>query len=364
MEITAAVARGPDVPFTLERLTLAAPGAGEVVVRMAASGICHSDLTAKRNFPAGVPIVLGHEGAGVVEEVGPEVEGVRVGDHVLVTYASCGGCTRCRTGTPGYCDQWATLNAGRFGAESPLAQDGQPVVGAFFGQSSFATHIVTTPRNLIVVGDDVDLAMTAAFGCGIQTGAGAVANVLRPEPDSSVVIFGVGGVGMAAVMAARALGVGRLIAVDLSAARLEVAGELGADVLVDGAADEVAAQVVSATGGGATHALDTTGIAGVVASAVDALAPLGVLALVALGEATLPIEVAKLIGQGKTLRGSIEGDGDPQRFVPRLVDWYRRGEFPMEKIVMTYPFGAINDAVAAAHSGAVVKPVLTFPFVE
>lgn len=167
MEITAAVARGADAPFTVERLTLAEPGAGEVLVRIVATGICHSDLTAKKNFPAELPIVLGHEGAGIVERIGPGVEAVAVGDHVLVTYSSCQTCEQCRSGLPGYCENWAILNAGRFGAESPLAKDGAEVVGAFFGQSSFASHILTGTANLVVVDPDVDLAMTAAFGCGV-----------------------------------------------------------------------------------------------------------------------------------------------------------------------------------------------------
>jgi aryl-alcohol dehydrogenase len=360
MQITAAVARGAEKPFSVERATLAAPADDEVLVRLVASGVCHSDLAAKQNFPADMPIVLGHEGAGVVERVGAAVTGVAEGDHVLLTYASCGACPRCAAGLPGYCDEWVVRNGGRFGEASPLRVDGEPVVGAFFGQSSFASHVLTSVRNLVVVDADVDLTLTAPFGCGIQTGAGTMTNVLRPNADSAVVVFGVGGVGMAALMAARALGVGTLVAVDLSAARLDIARDLGADLVVDGTAQDVVAQITRATGGGATHALDTTGLAPVVANAIDALAPLGTLALVALGEPTLPIEVAKLIGQGKTLRGSIEGDGDPREFIPRLLDWYRAGRFPMEKIVRTYPLEKINDAVADAECGAVIKPVLTF----
>ena len=360
MHITAAVAHGADAPFTVERLELADPRPDEVLVRIVASGICHSDLTARQSFPAELPVVLGHEGAGIVEWVGSEIDGVRPGDHVLVTYSSCGACGRCDRGTPGYCDRWVELNGGRYGSDSPLTRDEQPIVGAFFGQSSFASHIITAARNLVVVDTDVDLAMTAAFGCGVQTGAGTLANVLRPDSSSSVVIFGVGGVGMAALMAARALGVGTVVAVDLSASRLEIAAALGADVVVDGASDDVAAEIVAATKGGATHALDTTGVDSVIANAIDSLAPLGILAVVALGEPVLPIEVAKLIGQGKTLRGSVEGDVDPQQFLPQLVDWYRNGKFPMEKIVRTYAFDSINDAVAAAADGSIIKPVLTF----
>ncbi len=240
MEITAAVARGASAPFSVERLTLMPPGADEVLVRIVASGICASDLTAKKNFPAEMPIVLGHEGAGVVEQVGANVKGVTVGDHVVVTFDSCGSCVRCEGGLPGYCEDWVGLNAGRFGAESPLVNGEVPVVGGFFGQSSFASHVLASVRSLVVVDRDVDLAMIAGFACAIQTGAGTVANVLRPGSESSLVVFGVGGVGMAAVMAARALGVGTVVAVDLSAPRLDLARELGADFAIDGDADDVA----------------------------------------------------------------------------------------------------------------------------
>ncbi|CAM2798754.1 NAD(P)-dependent alcohol dehydrogenase [Skermania piniformis] len=360
-EIIAAVARGAAEPFTIERLTLATPRAGEVVVRLVASGICQSDLTAKHNFPAELPIVLGHETAGVVEQLGSEVTGIEVGDHVLVTYASCGNCRRCDAGLPGYCDHWVRLNGGRYGANSPLTTtDGQPVVGGFFGQSSFATHLVASARSVVVVDQDLDLTLIAAFGCGVQTGAGAVVNVLQPESDSAVAIFGVGGVGISAVMAARALGVSTVIAVDLSADRLHVAGELGATTLIDGAADDVATQIRAATGDGTTHALDTTGIDTVVATAIESLAPRGTLAVVGLGEPVIPIEVAKLIGLGKTVRGSIEGDADPHRFLPQLIDWYRTGKLPMDRIIRRYPLEAINAAVADCARGEVIKSVLTF----
>ncbi|MQY25916.1 NAD(P)-dependent alcohol dehydrogenase [Nocardia aurantia] len=360
MDIIAAVARGADAPFTVEAATLRPPGPGEVLVRVVAAGICHTDLSARRNFPADLPIVLGHEGAGVVEAVGDGVTAVATGDHVLVTYSSCGACRYCAAGHPGYCAEWVVRNGGRFGEQSPLRVGGEPVVGGFFGQSSFASHIVTGVRNLVRVGPDVNLTRTAAFGCGIQTGAGAVANVLRPPAGATVAIFGTGGVGMAALLAARALGAGTVVAVDIAPARLELARALGADVVVDGAEPDVAARIADATHGGVSHALDTTGLAPVIAQAIDALAPLGTLALVALGEPTLPIEVAKLIGQGKTLRGCLEGDGDPQHFLPVLLDWFRRGLFPMDRLIRTYPLGKINDAVADCASGAVVKPVLTF----
>nr|WP_198428626.1 NAD(P)-dependent alcohol dehydrogenase [Nocardia bovistercoris] len=341
-------------------MTLRAPHADEVLVRVVASGICHTDATTRAAFPPGLPIVLGHEGAGVVEAVGEQVTDVAVGDHVLLTYQSCGLCAECSNALPGYCADWAMLNAGKFGPDSPLRADAEPVTGSFFGQSSFASHVLATRRNLVVVDPEVDLVEVAAFGCAVQTGAGAVTEVLAPDASSVLAVFGVGGVGMSAVMAARAVGVGTVVAVDLSPARLELAATLGADVVIEGAED-VAARIRAIGKGGATHALDTTGAAPVIATAINALSARGVLALVGLGASPLPIEVSALIGRGKTLRGSIEGDVDPHTFLPRLVDWYREGKLPMRHLVRAYPVARINEAMADAASGAVVKPVITFP---
>ncbi|MFE3543342.1 NAD(P)-dependent alcohol dehydrogenase [Nocardia sp. NPDC059177] len=359
MAITAAVSAGADDPLTLRQLRLRAPRPDEVLVRVLASGICHTDLTTRAAVPAELPIVLGHEGAGVVEAVGAQVTGVAIGDLVLLTYQSCGTCAECRRGFPGYCAQWAVLNAGRFGADSPLTGESGPVVGAYFGQSSFASHVLATARNLVVVDPGVDPVLVAAFGCAVQTGAGVVAEVLAPGPDSVLAVFGVGGVGMSAVMAARALGVGTVVAVDLSPQRLALAAELGADLTIAAGAGDAAAHIAEL--GGATHALDTTGAAPVIATALQSLTARGTLALVGLGPSPLPIDVAALIGRGKTLRGSIEGDVDPQVFLPRLIDWHRRGLLPMERVVRSYPIDRINEAIADMASGAVVKAVVTFP---
>ncbi|WP_280308141.1 NAD(P)-dependent alcohol dehydrogenase [Nocardia neocaledoniensis] len=361
MDIVAAVSAGADTPLTVRTLTLRAPRPDEVLVRVLACGICHTDLTARAAVPATMPIVLGHEGAGVVEAVGGDVAGVAVGDRVLLTYQSCGNCPECVRGLPGYCAQWAVRNAGRFGADSPLSSESGPVVGAFFGQSSFASHVLTTPRNLVVVDPDLDPVRIAAFGCSVQTGAGVVAEVLAPDASSVLAIFGVGAVGMSALLAARALGVGTVVAVDLSPDRLALAAELGADLVLDGGAGDVAARIAALPGGGATHALDTTGAAPVLATALDSLTARGVLAVVGLGSSPVPVDVAGLIGRGKTLRGSMEGDVDPRVFLPRLTEWYRRGLLPMDKLVRAYPVDRINDAVADMATGTVIKAVVTFP---
>ncbi|RMI30962.1 NAD(P)-dependent alcohol dehydrogenase [Nocardia stercoris] len=360
MDITAAVARGADAPLAFETVTLEDPRADEVLVRIVATGVCHTDLVTKSVFPAELPIVLGHEGSGIVEQVGSAVTDVRPGDRVLLTYSSCGDCSRCTSGLPSYCENFVILNTsgGRADFTSPLSIDGTRVMGAFFGQSSFATHALVSRRNVVVVDRDTDLVTYAPFGCGVQTGAGAVANVMRPRPGDSVVIFGVGGVGMSALLAARALDVENVVAVDLSAERLAVAKELGASTVIDGAAEDVVAQVHAATGGGATFALDTTALNPVIATALQALAPMGTLVLVGLGEPTMDLEIGHLTGNGKAVRGCIEGSCDPQEFIPQLIAWHRAGKFPIEKVIRTYPFWEINQAVHDAESGSTIKPVL------
>ena len=235
-----------------------------------------------------------------------------------------------------------------------------PVYGSFFGQSSFASHALAYESNLVVVGDDVDLSVAAPLGCGVQTGAGAVLNVLRPAGDASLVVFGAGGVGLSAVMVAKAAGVGTIIAVDPVADRRRIATELGATATVDPASDDVVDAIRQLTGAGATHALDTTAIGAVINQAIAALAALGTLALVGVGTPEVAIDVQSVIGGGKTIRGVIEGDAVAQQFVPRLLELHAEGRLPLEKLIRTYDFDDIDTAVADAASGATIKPVLVF----
>jgi aryl-alcohol dehydrogenase len=361
MKITAAVSRGAASGFAMEQVRLDDPRPDEILVRLVAVGVCHTDLATKSLYPDGVPVVLGHEGAGIVESVGADVSGVRAGDHVLLSFASCGVCPQCRADHRAYCERFQLLNSSgrRADGSATISDDAGPISGSFFGQSSFATHALATRDNVVVVDDDLDLTVAAPFGCGIQTGAGAVINVLEPGTDSRVVVFGAGGVGMAAIMAAKALGVVTIVAVDLAESRRDIALSVGATHVIDGAADDVAAQILEATGGGATHAFDTTGVGAVINTAIRALAPLGTLVIVGLG-AQLTIDPMALISGGKTIRGSIEGDAQPQDLIPQLVRWHAEGLLPIERIVTPYPFADIDRAVADARSGVTIKPVLTF----
>jgi aryl-alcohol dehydrogenase len=355
----AAVSTHADKPFVIEELDLDEPRPDELLVRVEAVGLCHTDLAVRGMWPEGVPIVLGHEGAGVVERVGTEVTDVRPGDTVLLSFASCGDCDPCAARTPAYCTRFqeANVSGGRLDGSHTLHGSQGPVSGAFFGQSSFSRYALCARRNAVVIGPGLDLTHVAAFGCGIQTGAGAVVNVLRPPPDSRLVVFGLGGVGMAAVMAGAIREVRTIVGVDLSAARRETALHVGATHVIDGADPDVLGAVRDVTGGGATHALDTTAVPAVIRAAAQALASRGTLAVVGLG-ADVTLDVQDLIGGGKTVRGTIEGDADPQTFVPQLVEWYQEGRLPMGRIVTTYPFTEIDRAVAGMRDGTAVKPVL------
>ena len=360
MRTRAALVRDSADDFTVEDVELRELRAGEVLVKIAAVGVCHTDLAVKASAgSSATPVVLGHEGAGVVEEIGPGVTGMSVGDHVILTFASCGACDLCLRGKPSYCDHFRALNSGGLTTTDDAAhtQGGRPVRGGFFGQSSFATHAIASPANAIVVPPDLDLTTIAPLGCGIQTGAGSVLNLLRPPPGSSVMIVGLGGVGMAGLMAAVACGAKHVVAVDPVASRRDVAQSLGATCAL-APSDDLVAEVLDHTDGGATHALDTTGRGDAIGQAFDSLSRTGHLVLVGLGMPDLTLSGAALMSGGRSVTGSIEGDAVPREFIPLLAQMYRDGQLPLDRIVRKYAFGDINRAIADMRTGDVIKPVL------
>jgi aryl-alcohol dehydrogenase len=357
MHTSAALSSSLELPMSIATVDLADPGPGEVLVRVVAAGICHTDLVTRSFWPADrSPMVFGHEGAGVVEAVGAGVDHV---DQVVMSFRSCGACTACREGHPAYCDMFVLLNAsgGRADGSSPLSLDGVPVYGSFFGQSSFATHAISHADNTVVVDPDVDLSVAAPFGCSVQTGAGTVLNVLKPERGTWVVVYGAGGVGLAAVMAAVALGA-EVVVVDPIPERRALAIELGARAAIDPSAAAISDAVVDATLGGANHTLDTTALPDVINSAVRALAPCGGLALVGLGAPEVTLTVADLMSKGRSIMGVIEGDARPHKTLPALLSMHRDGVLPVEKLIRSYEFADINTAFADAAAGRVIKPVL------
>lgn len=333
------------------------PVGDEVLVRIDAVGICHTDVSVAARFRK-LPMVFGHEGAGTVVEAGPEAT-PRVGDQVVLTFASCGTCPSCQADTPAYCERSTDLNmrGGRRDESSALHADGVPIGGGFFGQSSFCTYAIAGSRNAVVLPEPIDPALAAPLGCSVQTGVGAVLNVLAPQPADALVVFGAGAVGLSAIMGARIAGCRDVIAVDPIAERRALATDLGATVTVDPTATDVGAAVLELTGGVAA-AVDTTARPDVLAAAVGVLRERGTLALLGLGALTAELPVALIMGKGLTVRGVVEGDSEPQTFIPRLVDLHGRGELPLDKFVTRYRFNDFDRAWAAAKAADVVKPVL------
>jgi aryl-alcohol dehydrogenase len=351
LQVTAALVEGARDPFRLETLELADPGADELIVRVVASGICQTDVHARDDyFGIPFPCVFGHEGAGVVEQTGSAVAKVRRGDRVVMVSPSCGSCAACRRGLPGYCALARKIKfSGRLrDGREPFRRGSTPVFGAFFQQSSFATHALATEGNVVKVPDHVPLEQAAAFACGVNTGAGAVFNVLRPHPGSSIAIFGGGAVGLAALMAARIAGCTTIAVADPHENRLELARELGAT------------QVFKEKPAGAfDFALEAAGSPVALRNALDSLAPLGVCCLVGSARKGVDaqIEMAQL-QHGRTVRGCIQGDAPPDTFVPALFEHFRAGKLPVEQLIAYYDFAEVNRAVADSLSGKTVKPVL------
>ena len=361
---TCAVVREPGGPFLLEEVELSAPRPDEVLVEVVAAGMCHTDLLVRDSRPDSLPAVLGHEGAGIVRETGSAVRGVAAGDKVVLSFPSCGRCSRCVTGRSAYCDSIAELKFGCSRPDGSVAttdRDGRPVGDHFFGQSSFGTFAVAGARSVVKVPDDVDLRLAGPLACGVQTGAGTVLDVLRVSPGSTVAVFGTGSVGLCAVMAARLCGAGTIVAVNRRASRLELASRFGATHLVSPEQVDPVEAIRDATGGrGVDFVLETTGVPEVLTQAVRSLDSLGTCAFVGTGApgVTGGIPMLEAMLKGQTVRGVLQGDSTPSRMIPRLLELQGRGLLPFDQLVTHYPLAEINQAAADCVSGDVVKPVL------
>ncbi len=366
MEAIAAITREANAPFVIEPIEVEAPRAGEVRVKIAAVGICHTDLA----FASGLmgspfPMVLGHEGAGTVEAVGEGVTKVAVGDKVLLTFNSCGHCATCHSHDPAYCHDFTLLNfAGiRPDGSTPLSQNGTPLSGNFFGQSSFASSAIANERNVLKVSPDADLAMLAPLGCGVQTGAGAVLRSLAASPGSSLVVIGGGAVGLSAVLGGVIAGCPTIILIEPQAERRALGLSLGATHAVDPGVGDTTEAVRAILPGGVNNIVDTSGHEGAIAAAIGMLAPKGALGLVGVPgslEALLHLPIIAAITYGYTVKGIIEGDSDPDVFLPELIAHREAGRLPVDRFTKTYPFDQINQAIDDAHHGKCIKAVLTF----
>jgi aryl-alcohol dehydrogenase len=362
VKVIAAVAYQEQKLFSVEPIDLSEPGRDGILVRIVGVGLCHTDVKAREGMGVPLPAVLGHEGAGIVERVGSGVTKIAPGDHVVLTGDSCGTCRPCLGGSSVYCEQMFALNFGDGRAGEPGSfQKGELAIhGHFFGQSSFANYAVSRSRNTIPVRRDAPLEILGVLGCGVQTGAGAVLRSLQPGTGNTIAIFGVGPVGLSAVMGAVVRGCSAIIAVDVLESRLEMATRLGAThgVRAD-TTRKTAEEIRKLVPGGVDYAFDTTGRVDSNQQAIDSLAVKG-----HFGFCATPSQgpnMSTVMARGLSIRGIVQGDSVPDVFIPELIDLYMQGRFPFDRLVTKYPFEKINQAIEDQASGKVVKPVFTFP---
>lgn len=360
MQIEAWIQRAPGEPLRQERLDLAAPSSDEILVRLTATGVCHTDLIAEHLVP--LPAVFGHEGAGIVAAVGSGVANLRPGDRVVLTFGSCGSCRHCHDSAPAYCEHAHELNFGGARLDGSLTlrdATGQPVHGAFFQQSSFATHALATARNAVHVPDDFPLELAAPLGCGVQTGAGAVLNTLAVPAGSSIAIFGAGTVGLSAVMVAALLDCKPLVVVDVNTQRLQLARELGATHTIAAGTGSNVEAIREITRGGAMYSLETAGARQSFKDSIECLARRGVCGLATVPDLGRPFEYAPLpILQGRTVVGVLEGSSVPDIFIPQLMNLHLQGHLPYDRLCSYYEFAQLPQAIEDVRAGRVVKPVL------
>jgi aryl-alcohol dehydrogenase len=358
MRISAAVSRGGEPAPIIEQLELEDPRPGELRVRLVATGICHTDLHEHPGRHAPHPIVLGHEGAGIVEALGEGVRGFEPGDHVILSGSSCGQCVSCLAGRPTYCDLAMPLCFGGRRLDGSTALEGGAVHSHFFGQSSFASHAVVPERTAVKMARDLPLEKLGPLGCGVITGAGAVIEAFQLGFGDSLAVFGAGGVGLSAVMAARLVGASRIVAVDLVPQRLELAREFGATDCFLGTEEGLAGKIRQVTGRGVGFSFNSTTVPAVHSTALECLAMNGTAGFVAAPRGDWAPAMFPMLAGGRQLRGILGGDANPRTFLPQLAEYWRQGRFPFDRLLTFYPFAEIERAFADAHSGKAIKPVL------
>lgn len=358
MKISAAISRGGTPAPVIEELEQEEPRAGEMRVRLVATGICHTDLHEHPGRHAPQPIVLGHEGAGVVEKLGEGVRGFSVGDHVILSGSSCGTCPSCLDNRPTYCDLAMPLCFGGKRLDGSTALEGGAVHSHFFGQSSFASHAIVPERTAVKMDKDLPLEKLGPLGCGVVTGAGGVIEALKVGFSDTIAVFGVGGVGLSALMAARLVGAKRIVAVDVVPERLELARELGATDTILAIEDGIGEKVRKITGRGVDFSFNTTTVPAVHSWALECLAMNGTAGFVAAPRGDWKPPMFAILAGGKQLRGILGGDAHPGLFIPKLVEFWRQDRFPFDRLLTFYPFVEIARAFEEAHSGKAIKPVL------
>jgi aryl-alcohol dehydrogenase len=365
MKASAAVAWSKGESLTIETIELDEPQDNEVLVRIVGAGLCHTDVIMRdQYYPLPMPLILGHEGAGVVTKVGAGVTKVAPGDHVILTYRTCGHCKNCVQAMPCYCENIYPLNfrCCRPDGSSTVRGEarGCAIHGSFFGQSSFATHALASERNVIKVEKDIPLEVLAPIGCGVHTGAGTVMNLLKPGVGSNLIVFGVGSVGLSAVMAARIMGCAKIVAVDRVDSRLALAKEVGATHAFAALTPELVNIIREAIGDGADYAIDTTGNHDIIRLAMECLRAPGTCAVIGgtHGGQNLTLKYDSLF-YGRTVVGAVGGACNHEMLFPQLIEYYRQGRFPFDKLITYYKLDEVNRALEDTARGDVVKAVLT-----
>jgi alcohol dehydrogenase len=354
------------LPLEVQWVELDPPGPGEVLVRVAAAGLCHSDLSViEGNRPRPLPIVLGHEAAGVVAEVGAGVEDLRPGDHVVCVFVpSCGHCLPCAEGRPALCEPGASANgAGSLLGGAQRLRRGAEPLHHHLGVSAFAEHATVSRRSLVRIDPELPLDEAALFGCAVLTGVGAVVNTARVPAGSSVAVVGLGGVGLCSLLAAIAAGAREVIAVDLADDKLALARQLGATATFDAKDPDAAQQIRDATGGGVEYAFELAGAVKALELAWRITRRGGTTVTAGLPppNAALPVPVVGLVAEERTLKGSYIGTSVPARDIPRYIELYRRGRLPVDRLMSgRLPLAEINEGFDRLRTGRAIRQVVTF----
>ena len=362
MKIKAAVVREKSGPFIIEEVELEEPREDEVLIRIVGSGICHTDLMARDQYlQVPLPGVFGHEGSGIVEDIGSNVKKVAAGDYVVLSFLSCGVCPSCLRGVPTRCSIYFTCNLGgsRIDGSSTMQKKGEIIHGNFVGQSSFATYSLANERNVVKVCKEAPLEMLGPLSCAVQTGAGAVMNTLRPRIGSSIAVFGTGPVGLSSVLAAKVALCSTIIAVDINPERLKLAQEFGATHTINPHEIDPVREILNISDPGIEYSLECTGIPSVLRSAVDVLAIGGICGLIGVPPSGVEVSLdMQHVLDGRRITGIIAGDSIGDIFIPQMVDLYMRGRLPFDRMIKFYPFDQINQAAEDSEKGRIVKAVL------
>lgn len=365
-EMGAAPPYSASKPLSIETIDLDPPGPGEVLVRIAAAGLCHSDLSViNGDRPRPVPMALGHEAAGIVEETGPGVDDLKRGDHVVMVFVpSCGHCLPCAEGRPALCEPGAAANtAGTLLAGARrLHRNGQSI-HHHLGVSAFAEYATVSRRSLVRIDPELPLQEAALFGCAVLTGVGAVVNTARIQPGSTVAVIGLGGVGLAALLGALAAGASRVVAVDLSADKLRLAHELGATDCFDATSSHCADEIREATRGGVHFAFEMAGSVKAMELGYRITRRGGTTVTAGLTppEAKLCLPQVSLVAEERTLKGSYIGTCVPIRDVPSYIALYRSGRLPVNRLMSgVLPLEEINVGFDRLHEGKAVRQIVAF----